>query len=468
MPDNTSFSALGLHKQLLQNVAREGYEHATPVQAMAIPAILSGRDVLGSAPTGTGKTAAFTLPMLQLLGSGSGQFRPIRGLVLAPTRELAGQIADSLTTYGRGTGLKHVVIFGGVGQHRQVKALRSGVDVVIATPGRLMDLMGQGHVDLRQVELFVLDEADRMLDMGFIPAIRKIAEKLPDTRQNLLFSATIPPTIKKLIAEIMNEPERVHIEQKEATVDTVDQAVLFVNKGDKPDLLAHVVDRYGVNCGIVFSRTKHGADRVVKQLEQRGIRAAAIHGNKNQNQRQRALDAFKKGKVPILVATDVAARGIDVDGITHVINYDLTHEPETYVHRIGRTGRAGATGVAFSFCDHEERPFLRDIQKLLGREVDVMSDHPWAVGRQSERLAAPRGPRGGGPRGNNAPQQQQSGGGAGGGSPSFKPKPKKGGRGDFSKPQHPLAGARKQGAPKGPGKGKRRPGGKPRRPVAAG
>ncbi len=447
--NSPKFSDLQLDQQLLANVAREGYEVATPVQAMAIPPILDGRDVLGSAPTGTGKTAAFTLPMVQNLGkSGGGQFRQVRGLVLCPTRELATQIADALTVYGRGTGMRHVVIFGGVGQHRQVKSLRSGVDIIIATPGRLMDLMGQGHVDLRAIEMLILDEADRMLDMGFIPAIRKIAEKLPEKRQTLLFSATIPPTIKKLIAELMHEPVRVEIKQKEATVDTVEQSVLFVKRHDKPDLLAHLVERYRINCGIVFSRTKHGADRVVKQLEQRGVRAASIHGNKNQNQRQRALDAFKKGKVPILVATDVAARGIDVDGITHVINYDLTHEPETYVHRIGRTGRAGADGIALSFCDGEERAFLRDIQKLLGREVDVMTDHPFPDGRQGERMSAPRGPSGQGGPGNYPPRNGGGGGGYGGGGGGGRS------RGNFSRPKHPLGAANAQGRPNGaPGGG---------------
>jgi ATP-dependent RNA helicase RhlE len=423
------FSDLDLHNQLLQNVDRLGYETATPIQAMAIPPVLEGRDVLASAPTGTGKTAAFVLPMLQKFGRSSDQPRQgnrvIRGLVLCPTRELAIQIADSLRDYGRGTGVRHVLLFGGVNQFRQVKDLRSGVDVVIATPGRLMDLMGQGHVNLSNVEMFVLDEADRMLDMGFIPDVRRIAEKVRRDRQTLLFSATIPPTIAKLVKELMDSPVRVEVKQKEATVDTVDQSVLFVKKMDKPDLLAHVVDRYGIDCGIVFSRTKHGADRVVKQLDQRGIPAVAIHGNKSQNQRQRALDGFKRGRVPILVATDVAARGIDVDGITHVINYDLTHEPETYVHRIGRTGRAGASGIAFSFCDGEERAYLRDIQKLLGREIDVMSDHPFADGRQSERTTRPRGPSG-----RKQPEVVVTEDG-----PTGRPKPKHRGR-------HPLASAR--------------------------
>ncbi len=434
-----SFSDLNLNKQLLANVAREGYEHATPVQSAGIPPVLEGRDVLGSAPTGTGKTAAFTLPMLHKLSRkpGDGK-RAVKALVLAPTRELAVQIADSLETYGRGTGVRHVVIFGGVSQYRQVKGLRGGVDVIIATPGRLMDLMQQGEVDLSRVEFLVLDEADRMLDMGFIPAVRKIALELPKKRQTLLFSATIPPTIRKLVEELLTNPVRVEVKAKEATADKIDQNVFFVKKNDKPDLLAHVVDRYGVDCGIVFSRTKHGADRVVKQLDQRGIRAVAIHGNKSQNQRQRALDGFRKGKVPILVATDVAARGIDVDGITHVINYDLTHEPETYVHRIGRTGRAGAAGMAFSFCDGEERAYLRDIQKLLNREIEVVADHPYPDGRQQERAAAPRGPSG-------RPQHDRAAGGYGRGKRGAAP----GKRAD-----HPLSANRPQG---GGGAGTRQP-----------
>ncbi|MEM1013168.1 MAG: DEAD/DEAH box helicase [Planctomycetota bacterium] len=434
MKNTIRFADLPLSSLLKKNVAREGYDVPTPVQAMAIPPIVEGRDVLASAPTGTGKTAAFTLPLLHRLAQTAGGKRHPRALVLCPTRELAGQITDALDVYGHGTGLRHAVVFGGVGQGRQVSQLRRGVDFLIATPGRLMDLMAQGHVDLRFVETLVLDEADRMLDMGFIPAVRKIAGELPKDRQTLLFSATIPPTIKKLVAELMHEPFRVEVAQKEATVDTVEQKVLFVKKSDKPDLLAHLVKRHGIDCGIVFSRTKHGADRVVKQLGQRGIRASAIHGNRNQNQRQRALDGFRRGKVPILVATDVAARGIDVDGITHVINYDLTHEPETYVHRIGRTGRAGATGISLSFCDADERAHLRDIQKLLGREIEVDSDHPYTDGRQSERTTKPRGPSGRAP----------------GAKPTSVKKPKPKAKAP-KRPKHPLASSKpkKPAKPKG-------------------
>ena len=390
-----SFQDLGLDRLLLENVARAGYETPTPIQAQAIPPAMGGRDLLAGAPTGTGKTAAFTLPMLHKLApQAKGNGRPIRALVLCPTRELATQIADSFDTYGRNTGVRHVCVYGGVGQQKQVKSLSNGVDVVIATPGRLMDLMEQGHIKLSKVETLVLDEADRMLDMGFVPAVRQIAATLPGRRQTLMFSATVPPTIAKLVAELMTNPVRIVVRAETASADAIEQGIYFVKKGDKPALLSHLIGRHAVDCGIVFSRTKHGADRLVKRLTQDGIPAVAIHGNRSQSQRQRALDGFKSGRVPILVATDVAARGIDVDGVTHVINYDLTHEPETYVHRIGRTGRAGASGIALSFCDHEERGYLKDIQKMLGRELPVVSDHPFADGPQRVELKPSRKPRG--------------------------------------------------------------------------
>ncbi|MEM8875190.1 MAG: DEAD/DEAH box helicase [Planctomycetota bacterium] len=424
---NITFRELRLDQTLLTNVDAEGYTRATPIQAEAIPRVLSGRDVLASAPTGTGKTAAFTLPMLQRLGKAKGP-RKIRGLVLCPTRELATQIANSLSAYGHGFGLRHVVLYGGVNQHKQTRALKAGVDIVIATPGRLMDLIDQGFVKLHDVKMFVLDEADRMLDMGFIPAVRKIASYIPAKRQTLMFSATVPPTIKKLVAELMNSPERIEVKGEEVAADQIDQSIFFVKKEDKPDLLAHVVKQYGVKCGIVFSRTKHGAERIVRQLKQRGHHAVSIHGNKNQNQRQRALDTFKAGKVPLLVATDVAARGIDVDGVTHVINYDLTHEPETYVHRIGRTGRAGAYGKALSFCNAEEREHLKAIQKLLGREIEVDSRHPYTDGKQRVPMK-PQGPSGK-PKAAKAPRashplEHLAGGGAGTGKAPKKKGPKK-------------------------------------------
>ena len=375
---DAAFADLGLHPLLLENVARAGYETPTPIQQQAIPPAMGGRDVLAGAPTGTGKTAAFTLPILHKLApQAKGNGRPIRALVLCPTRELATQIADSFEVYGRGTGVRHVCVYGGVGQTGQVKSLRQGVDVVIATPGRLMDLMGQGHIKLGQVETLVLDEADRMLDMGFVPAVRQIAATLPAKRQTLMFSATVPPTIAKLVAELMKNPARVQVEAETASADSIEQGIYFVRKADKPALLAHLIGRHAVNCGIVFSRTKHGADRLAKRLAQDGIPAVAIHGNRSQSQRQRALDGFKSGRVPILVATDVAARGIDVDGVTHVINYDLTHEPETYVHRIGRTGRAGR---------HRRRPQLLRHGRARLPEGHPKDARPRVAGRQRPPL----------------------------------------------------------------------------------
>jgi ATP-dependent RNA helicase RhlE len=436
---------MGLNETLLAAVRRQGYETATPIQSASIPLVLNGRDVLASAPTGTGKTAAFTLPMIQRLGKCVGKGRQARALVLAPTRELANQIAESLHEYGHGTGVKHVAIYGGVGQHKQVKALRAGVDVIIATPGRLEDLMEQGHVRLDKVTTLVLDEADRMLDMGFIPSIRRIVEMLP-AGQRLMFSATVPPTIAKLVKELMHEPERIDVLPKEKTVDLVTQKVFYTAKADKTDLLAHLAGLPEVESAIVFSRTKHGADRIVKQLERRKIRAASIHGNKNQNQRQRALDAFKRGRFQLLVATDVAARGIDVDGVTHVINYDLTHEPETYVHRIGRTGRAGKYGQAWSFCEPDERAWLKDIQKLIGRQIESVVDHPF----RDEQTPVPMWQ----PPQKKAKKPGQPGGKFTPGKPGQKKRP------------HPAAKAGKPGKPGG--KWKPRPAGKkPRKPAAA-
>ncbi len=459
----TSFQALGLHPLLLENVARAGYETPTPIQSQAIPPVMDGRDLLAGAPTGTGKTAAFTLPILHKLAPhAKGNGRAIRALVLCPTRELATQIADSFDVYGRNTGVRHVCVYGGVGQTGQVKSLRQGVDVVIATPGRLMDLMGQGHIKLGQVETLVLDEADRMLDMGFVPAVRKIAATLPTGRQTLMFSATVPPTIAKLVAELMTRPVRVEVLAETASADAIEQGIYFVRKADKPALLSHLIERHGVNCGIVFSRTKHGADRLAKRLAQDGIQAVAIHGNRSQSQRQRALDGFKSGRVPILVATDVAARGIDVDGVTHVINYDLTHEPETYVHRIGRTGRAGASGVALSFCDHEERGHLKDIQKMLGRELPVVTDHPYPDGAQRVELKPsrkPRGPSGRQPAASFAPEPN---GGMNAGSnvgfadaPPSAPKPPRADH-PLDRPGHGATGH--GGTANGPGRGNKGPG----------
>ena len=373
-----TFFDLSLNKSLLAAVAAEGYSVATPIQAKAIPIIMAGRDLLGSAQTGTGKTAAFALPMLHRFAASpaTNGRRRIRGLILAPTRELALQIVTSLKTYGRGLSLRHLVIYGGVGQGPQVTGLRNGIDILVATPGRLLDLMDQGHVEISGVEILVLDEADRMLDMGFIPDIRRIAAKLPTDRQTLLFSATMPPTIQSLARALLRNPERVEVAPPATTAERIEQCVYHVEKANKPALLAHLVETQRIGRAIVFTRTKHGADRVVRQLSRYGIAAAAIHGNKSQNNRQRVLESFRSGQIRLMVATDVAARGIDVDGITHIFNYDLSHEPETYVHRIGRTARAGASGTAISFCDREERDYLQAIERMLRTRIEVRKDQP--------------------------------------------------------------------------------------------
>jgi ATP-dependent RNA helicase RhlE len=369
-----SFTELQLSPQILATAKAEGYTVATPIQAQAIPIILSGKDVLGCAQTGTGKTAAFAMPILHRLGTkppanGPDAHRP-RCLVLAPTRELASQIADSFRTYGKGLRFRQAVIFGGVGQRPQVDALRSGAEIIIATPGRLMDLMEQRHVNLTGIEILVLDEADRMLDMGFIQPIRQIVAKLPPHRQTLLFSATMPAEIRKLADSLLTNPSVINVAPVVSAVK-VEESVYRVERGEKPALLAHLVQSLKMYRTIVFTRTKHGADRVVRHLLTRGIRAEAIHGNKSQNARQRALANFSANKIPVLVATDIASRGIDVDGITHVVNYDLTHEPETYVHRIGRTARAGASGSAVSFCDGDEASNLRAIERFIRRTIPV-------------------------------------------------------------------------------------------------
>jgi ATP-dependent RNA helicase RhlE len=370
------FSDLGLNDNILRSLTTEGYTTPTPIQAKAIPPVLEGRDLLGCAQTGTGKTAAFALPILHRLTSQPvdktrrGPALP-RVLVLSPTRELATQIAESFATYGRHTGLSLTTIFGGVSQYHQVKALQRGVDILVATPGRLMDLMEQRHVNLTNVQVFVLDEADRMLDMGFIQPIRKIAAVLPPAtaRQTLMFSATMPKEIMHLADSLLRDPVKVAVTPVSSAVPLIEQSLYMVNRHSKPALLEHLLDDEKVSRVVVFTKTKHGADRVARRLEHAGISSDAIHGNKAQNNRQRALHAFRTGKIRVLVATDVAARGLDVDAITHVINYDLPMEPEAYVHRIGRTGRAGATGIAISFCDHEERGLLRDIERLTGKQV---------------------------------------------------------------------------------------------------
>jgi ATP-dependent RNA helicase RhlE len=371
------FADLRLIEPILRALSTEGYSTATPIQAQAIPLVLTGRDVIGCAQTGTGKTAAFAVPILQRLSQ--SERRPgqaVRCLVLCPTRELATQIGDGFRAYGRHLHIRHSVIFGGVGQNPQVEALRRGLDVLIATPGRLLDLIEQGHVDLKSVEVLVLDEADRMLDMGFIRDIRRIVQRLPSERQTLLFSATMPPEIRQLADSMMRKPLHVQVAPVSQEADSIDQSVYFVAKANKSELLAHLVNELPMSRAIVFTRTKHGADRVVRHLHARGIRAEAIHGNKSQNARQRALENFRGGKIPVLIATDIASRGIDIDNISHVVNYDLTHEPEVYVHRIGRTARAGASGAAVSFCDKEELANLKAIERLVRHTIPVKTEHP--------------------------------------------------------------------------------------------
>ena len=378
-----TFQDLEIIEPILKALKAEGYTHPTPIQEQAIPILLQGKDLLGCAQTGTGKTAAFAIPILQSLYLDPPQHqgpRKIRALVVTPTRELAIQIGESFTTYGKFTGIKNTVIFGGVKQGAQTQALRRGVDVLIATPGRLLDLMNQGFISLKDVEYSVLDEADHMLDMGFIHDIRKIIAKLPAKRQSLFFSATMPPAIIDLSRKILGNPEKVTIQPEQATAEKVEQAVYFVSKKSKPQLLVHLLQKESPDSVLVFSRTKHGANKIVKQLGKAGITADAIHGNKSQGARQRALGDFKSGDTSVLIATDIAARGIDVEELSLVINYDLPNVPETYVHRIGRTGRAKASGIALSFCDTEEKPYLRDIQKLIDQKIPVI-DHPFTNDR---------------------------------------------------------------------------------------
>jgi len=377
------FDDFSLCAPILRAIEDQGYQTPSPIQAKAIPAVLQGHDVLGSAQTGTGKTAAFALPILHNLFAekdpSQQPTRKPRCLVLAPTRELASQIAEGFQAYGKHLPLRGAVVFGGVNQKPQVDKLRRGIDVLIATPGRLMDLMNQGFIDLSRIEVLVLDEADRMLDMGFINDIRKIVAKLPDERQTLFFSATMPREIKILADAMLYQPVKIEIAPDKPAADRVRQTVYFADKSLKPDLFAKLFDSLGMYRVIAFTRTKHGADKLVRQLHQRGIKSQAIHGNKTQNQREKALVAFKKGNLHVLVATDIAARGIDVDQVSHVINYDVTHEPETYIHRIGRTARAGHEGEAIALCGPDELGNLRAIERLLGATIEVVGDRPaWA------------------------------------------------------------------------------------------
>ena len=379
-----SFESLRLVEPILRAVSQEGYTTPTPIQQQAIPLVLQGRDLLGCAQTGTGKTAAFSIPLLQLLSGrytapAAGQKRAVKALILTPTRELAIQIGESLEAYGRFLPLKHAVIFGGVAEGPQITALRNGLDILVATPGRLLDLMNRRFVDLRQLEIFVLDEADRMLDMGFIHDVRRVITHLPQKRQSLFFSATMPPEIQKLADNILSNPAKVEVTPVSSTAEKVRQEMYFVNKSNKPKLLKHLLSDTSISSALVFTRTKHGADRVARDLVKNGIGAEAIHGNKSQNARQRALGNFKSGETRVLVATDIAARGIDVEELSHVVNYELPNIPETYVHRIGRTGRAGNAGVALSFCEPEEMEYLKDIQKLIGKTVPVEDKHPFPL-----------------------------------------------------------------------------------------
>ena len=378
---NTKFQTLGLIEPLLRAIQEEGYTTPTPIQAESIPIVLQGKDLLGCAQTGTGKTAAFTLPILQLLVTNKTTERrkKIRSLIVTPTRELAIQIGESFNAYGRHTGLNCTVIFGGVGQGPQVTALRNGVDVVIATPGRLLDLMNQGHLSIREVEIFVLDEADRMLDMGFVHDVKKLLAVLPKKRQSLFFSATMPPEIVSLANTILFHPLKVSVTPVSSTVDIIEQSVYFVDKVNKNSLLIELLKNTAIKTALVFTRTKHGADKVVNLLTKNNIKAEAIHGNKAQNASQRALSNFKAQTTRVLVATDIAARGIDVDELAYVVNYEIPNIPETYVHRIGRTGRAGANGTAISFCDAEERAFLKDIEKLIAKKIPVIENHPYPM-----------------------------------------------------------------------------------------
>jgi ATP-dependent RNA helicase RhlE len=392
------FEQLNLIEPILRALKNEGYTQPTPIQEQAIPVLLERKDLLGCAQTGTGKTLAFAAPIMQLLHQDELYVKGpagIKTLILTPTRELAIQIGESFSAYGKFLRLKHTVIFGGVSQKSQTDALRSGVDILIATPGRLLDLMDQKYVNLQHIKIFVLDEADRMLDMGFIHDVKKVIAKLPQKRQTLFFSATMPPEISKLANTILTNPVRVEVTPQSTTANTIQQVLYYVEKPDKRSLLLHLLKDRNIETALVFTRTKHGADKVAKDLNRAGVQAEAIHGNKSQNARQRALSNFKGKQTRVLVATDIAARGIDIDDLSHVINFELPNIPETYVHRIGRTGRAGASGIAFSFCESEEKDYLKDIHKLIGKNIPVVNDHPYHSTR-TDYVAPPKMGGGGG------------------------------------------------------------------------
>ena len=408
-----SFKDLGLNEVVLSALQPLGYENPTPIQEQAIPIVLEGKDILGSAQTGTGKTAAFALPIVHTLASrpsaSQGRSKPIRALILTPTRELASQIEENVRNYCKNSNLKSTVVFGGIPQRRQVDALRRGIDILIATPGRLLDLCNQGHIRLQDVEFLVLDEADTMLDMGFIHDIKKIIKQTPENRQTLFFSATMPPNIRELSSSILKDPVRVQIAAESSAAETVEQKVYYVRQSDKKDLLVHILETEDIPNALVFTRTKFGADKVVQHLQNCDIRAEAIHGNKSQPAREKALNRFKKGKVRVLVATDIASRGIDVDDLAYVINFELPNLAESYVHRIGRTGRAGKEGTAVSFCNEgEERNHMRGIQKLIGREVELITEQPFNMPMEPVGMVVPRGGGGGS-------KSRNRGGGGGGG-----------------------------------------------------
>ena len=375
------FESLNIIEPILKSLKEEGYIIPTPIQVQAIPIILQGTDLIGCAQTGTGKTAAFAVPILQLLSRNKSfdRKKKIRSLIVTPTRELAIQIEESFKAYGRHTGLSCTVVFGGVNQHPQTNALRNGVDILVATPGRLLDLMNQGFISLKDIEIFVLDEADRMLDMGFIHDVRKILASLPQKRQSLFFSATMPPEIVRLAGSIVYKPVKVEVTPSASTVDIVNQFVYFIDRGNKNSLLLELLKDEKIKTALVFTRTKYGADKVVRVLKKKNISAEAIHGNKAQNARQKALSGFKAQTTRVLVATDIAARGIDVDDLEYVINFEIPNISETYVHRIGRTGRAGANGTAISFCDAEEKEYLKDIEKLITKKIQVVDNHPFPL-----------------------------------------------------------------------------------------
>jgi ATP-dependent RNA helicase RhlE len=424
-----SFNNLQLIEPLLKALQHEGYTTPTPIQQQAIPIVLRGQDLLGCAQTGTGKTAAFALPLLQLMHThkpehvNGKQKRSIQTLILTPTRELAIQIGEGFAAYGKNLHLKHAVIFGGVSQGNQVKQVQQGVDIIIATPGRLLDLISQNHISLKEIKYFVLDEADRMLDMGFVRDVKRIIAMLPQKKQTLFFSATMPREISALAHSILHNPAKVEVTPVSSTVDLIQQYIYFTEKENKLNLLKHVLSDKSIRTALVFTRTKHGADKLAKFLNRSGIKAEAIHGNKSQGARQNALRNFKNQSTRILVATDIAARGIDIDELSHVVNYELPEVPETYVHRIGRTGRAGASGTAFSFCSFEEKQWLRDIQKLIAKQIPVMDDHPYAMSGALSDMREPARPA---PAMRSAGSRPGSGGGGGGrgrGRGLFRPAP---------------------------------------------